>query len=458
MTGKVAGRVAWGRIEHKRRSLARLVCKAAAVSCLAVLVAVAMLSLAGCGNPSPTSTTLVAPPPSETSTTANGTSTTTTAPSPTTTVALSTTTTGSSSTTTTAPTTTTGLSHTSVTIPGGKAVLSPQQLAGQRIIYSYTGLTPPSSLLQLIREGKAAGVVFFSDNISSVAQIRSVIAELEEADQSPQNPVRAPLLLMTDQEGGTIRRLPGAPLLSEKAIGASADPVTEATQAGTQAGVNLSGAGMNANLAPVLDVYRAPGDFIDQSGRSYSTDPHLVSTLGAAFIKAQQEEGVAATAKHFPGLGAATASQNTDLRPVTLGVSLATLHSTDELPYKAAVSAGVRMIMVSWAIYPALSPRPAGFSSIVVQRELRGRLGFQGVTITDALGAGALKAFGTGQHRAVLAAGAGMDLILCSGGQDSLGSQAKDGLAAAFLDGSLSGANFQRSAQRVVDLRFSLSD
>ena len=74
------------------------------------------------------------------------------------------------------------------------------------------------------------------------------------------------------------------------------------------------------NLAPVLDVYRTPGDFDDQFGRSYSTSAHQVSYLGADFIKAQQATGVAATAKHFPGLGAADAAQNTDEQPVTLDV------------------------------------------------------------------------------------------------------------------------------------------
>ena len=70
---------------------------------------------------------------------------------------------------------------------------------------------------------------------------------------------------------------------------------------------------MNVNLAPVLDVYRRAGNFDDQFGRSYSMNPAVVSDLGANMIRAQQAGGVAATAKHFPGLGAATATQNTDI-------------------------------------------------------------------------------------------------------------------------------------------------
>jgi len=332
--------------------------------------------------------------------------------------------------------------------------LIPLQLAGQRVIYSYTGLTPPASLISQISHGEAAGVIFFGDNISSTAQIASVIRTLEAADAAATNPVHAPLLLMTDQEGGEVRRLPGPPFLSEKQIGASANPAAAASTAGTRGGNNLRGVGMNVNLAPVLDVYRQAGDFDDQFQRSYSMNPNVVSAAGAAFITAQQNTGVAATAKHFPGLGAATASQNTDAEPVTLNVPLSALRATDEFPYQAAIAAGVKLVMVSWAVYPALgTKRPAGLSSNVVGGELRTRLGFTGVTITDALEAGALSAYGSTQNRATQAAGAGMDLILCASGSVSQGITAMDGLRTAYNNGTLPHAAFQAAVNRVTALR-----
>jgi beta-N-acetylhexosaminidase len=113
---------------------------------------------------------------------------------------------------------------------GGQSVtalpeLSLAQMAGQRVIYSYTGLTPPASLLSSIRNGEVGGVIFFSQNISSQAQIASVIAELDQANASPQNPLHSsPLLLMTDQEGGLVRRLSGAPVLSESRSGSRPTP------------------------------------------------------------------------------------------------------------------------------------------------------------------------------------------------------------------------------------------
>ncbi len=335
--------------------------------------------------------------------------------------------------------------------------MSDRQLAGQRIIYSYAGLTPPARLLRRIRNGQAAGVIFFAGNIASRAQIRQVAAELQQAAMSTRNPVHEPLLLMTDQEGGVVRRLPGAPARSEKQIGESAHPGAEATTAGTGAGRNLHGVGMNVNLAPVLDVYRKAGNFIDEFGRSYSMDPNAVSRLGADFIAAQQARGVAATSKHFPGLGAARRAQNTDERPVTLHLSGNTIRTVDELPYQAAIGAGVKLIMTSWAAYPALgSRRPAGLSSKIVQGELRQRLGFTGVTITDALGAGALRAHGTIQNRGVLAASAGMDLLLCSGEQVSQGIQGLDGLLGGYRDGTLDKTAFQAAVARIIALRASL--
>ena len=211
------------------------------------------------------------------------------------------------------------------------------------------------------------------------------------------------------------------------------------------------------NLAPVLDVYRAAGNFIDQYGRSYSRHAGQVSRLGAEFVRAQQSGGVAAAAKHFPGLGAASRDQDTDLRPVRLTVRAATLRQLDERPYQAAIAAGVRLIMVSWAVYPALDPsRPAGLSPAVVQGELRQRLGFQGVTITDALEAGALRGYGTIARHGQLAALAGMDLLLCAGHSTGEGRRAAAGLARAYRDGLLSRAAGQAAVARIAALRSSL--
>jgi beta-N-acetylhexosaminidase len=335
--------------------------------------------------------------------------------------------------------------------------LSVQQLAGQRIVYAYAGLTPPASLLAAIRAGEAGGVIFFGPNVASRAQLRGVIDELQRASLA--SPLHDRLLMLTDQEGGEVRRLPGAPILSEKQIGQRPDAVAAASSAGGGAGRNLAGVGINVNLAPVLDVYRQPGDFIDQDQRSYSSQPHVVAELGRAFIAAQQGDGVAATAKHFPGLGVASQSQDTDLGPVTLNVPLSLLRAVDEAPYVSTIAAGVKLVMTSWATYPALDPHlPAGLSPAVIQGELRERLGFRGVTITDAIDAGALSAFGGVGRRSELAAAAGADLILCAttnpdDNTPALGVAARDAIVSGLGRGQLSRTAAVQAAGRILALR-----
>jgi beta-N-acetylhexosaminidase len=339
---------------------------------------------------------------------------------------------------------------------GADTLAFAREAAGQRVIYSYPGLTPPESLLARIRAGEAAGVIFFGENISSLTQIRGVVQQLRAA--SAQSPNKKPLLLMTDQEGGLVRRLPGEPALSHKDIGASANPSSAATNAGLGAGQNLADVGMNVNLAPVLDVFHAPGDLMDQYERSFSSTASAVGALGANYVSAQQAQGVAATVKHFPGLGKANASQNTDTVPVTLDVPLSTLRGVDEAPYQKAVAAGAKLVMLSWAVYPALdASRPAGLSATVVQQELRSRNGFTGVTITDALEAGALRAYGSTANRAVLAAQAGADLILASARDVGQGDQAADALAGALADGTLDSTAFGAALTRINALRAGLT-
>jgi beta-N-acetylhexosaminidase len=335
--------------------------------------------------------------------------------------------------------------------------LSLQQLAGQRIVYSYAGLRPPQSLLAAIRAGEAGGVIFFGPNVSSRSQLRSVISELQTASRA--SPLHNRLLMLTDQEGGEVRRLPGAPVLSEKQIGESSAGTAAASAAGAGAARTLRGAGINVNLAPVLDVYRQPGDFIDEFQRSYSGNAATVARLGAAFISAQQRAGVAATAKHFPGLGTAARSQNTDLVSVTLPAPRAALRAVDEAPYVSAIASGVKLVMSSWAIYPALdSHMPAGLSPAVIQGELRGRLGFKGVTITDGIDAGALARFGGVGNRAVLAASAGADLILCAttnpdDNTPAIGVAARNAIVSALAHRRLRVTAAEQAAGRILALR-----
>ena len=185
--------------------------------------------------------------------------------------------------------------------------------------------------------------------------------------------------------------------------------------------------------------------------------PQVAIRCGSAFIKAQQGHGVVATAKHFPGLGAASADENTELGPVTLNVPLHRLRTIDEVPFTGAIAAGVAMIMPSWAVYPALDPnRPAGLSRKWIRSELRDRLGFEGVTISDAMEAGALEAYETNGTRGVLAVEAGMDIALASGRGVSQGSEVLDALVDGLKGGKISKRDFAASTKRILALRSDL--
>ena len=328
--------------------------------------------------------------------------------------------------------------------------------AGAHVIHSYPGSSPPQSLLDLTAAGKVGGLILFGENVN--ANLPATISKFQSAYlKSPGASSSTPLLIMTDQEGGQVRRLPGGPTMSEKQIGAAASPAAAATTAGKQAAAALNAYKNNVNLAPVADVYRGAGDFEDQYGRSYSMSASVASTCTSSFITAQQGSSpkVLATAKHFPGLGAAEASQDTDARPVTIGLSLTSLRGVDEVPFSAAISAGVQIVMMSWATYPALdSAYPAGLSSKWIQGELRGRLGFQGVTISDAIEAGGLSNFGTDDgERGVLASIAGIDLVLASGRNATQGGEVVDAIVAGVNGGRINKASFDAATQRILALR-----
>lgn len=323
---------------------------------------------------------------------------------------------------------------------------------GHHVVFSYPGINPPTHLFDLIKQGKVGGLILFGENVAD--NLSTIISNFQDAYKQSTAYAGSPLLIMTDQEGGIVRRLPGGPVQSAKQIGESTNPRAAATKAGKDAAAALQAYQVNTNLAPVLGVYREEGDFLDNYGRSFGNTSALVATCGQAFIIAQQGAGIIATAKHFPGLGAAGKTENTDEEPITINLTLEELRSVDEIPYTTAIPAGVDMIMNSWALYPALDAKyPSGLSRAWIQDELRGRLGFQGVTITDAIEAGALQAFGDDAARGVLASQAGMDVILASARNVTQGEGIVDALVSALEDGTLSQDSFAEATDRILALR-----
>jgi beta-N-acetylhexosaminidase len=323
--------------------------------------------------------------------------------------------------------------------------LTDAQLAGQHVVFPFAGRTPPRALLARIRRGEAAGVIFLGANLGTPAQVRALTRTLRRVPRPAG--LRAPLLLMVDQEGGSVQRLPGAPSRSAPAMAATGRP-SVALAEGRATAATLRAAGMNVDLAPVVDVVR-PESALHAEERGFGFSVGAATRFGAAFTRGLRAGGVAATAKHFPGFGAAP--DNTDLGAVRIAAGLRELRAVDRLPFKSAIRAGAGLVMLSSAIYPALSRAPAVLSPRVVQRELREGLGFKGVTISDDLEAPAF-ASGGASGAALAATRAGVDLLLFArtyDGADRAARALADGLRSGRVDRSA----LEASLARVLALR-----
>jgi beta-N-acetylhexosaminidase len=297
-----------------------------------------------------------------------------------------------------------------------------------------------ADLRRAVRRQRLGGVIVFPpEGIApqALATQIDVLRRVAHRAGAPQP------LVAIDQEGGEVKRLPGlAPAQGAPDLKRPA----EARFAGTATGEDLSSLGIDVDLAPVLDL-AGPDSFI--SSRAFGTEPATVSASGVAFGEGLQEAGVAATAKHFPGLG--LASVNTDEAPTAIEASRRDLAPGLE-PFRAAVDADFGLVMAANAVYGAVDPElPASLSPQVIDGLLRERLGFGGVVITDDLGAGAIVSSGFDEGDAALAAArAGADLLLFA---LSDGSEARRSLLRALSRGKLARAELLDSCARITSLR-----
>ncbi|MGI8712047.1 MAG: glycoside hydrolase family 3 N-terminal domain-containing protein [Solirubrobacteraceae bacterium] len=282
---------------------------------------------------------------------------------------------------------------------------SATKLLGQRIMVGFSGTRPPGSLLRAARAGEVGSVILFEANIVSRAQTVALSNALQRAARAGGNPK---LLIATDQEGGQVKRVPSLPpTLSPPQIARTADAATAADQ-GRETGSGLRRWGINLDLAPVADVPTTPDAFIWRQGRAFSFNAGTVARDASAFSLGLQSRGVAATVKHFPGLGSATT--DTDFAHLELHPTAAQRRAALK-PYQTAIAGGVDAVMASVAGFPAddRSGTVAALSRPIVTGLLRQRLRFGGVVITDSL------AGSTGHDErtaGVLAAAAGSDILL----------------------------------------------
>lgn len=305
---------------------------------------------------------------------------------------------------------------------------------------------PPVWLRARLRRG-LGGVVLFSRNIESVAQTRALTDQLRAE--------RRELLVATDEEGGDVTRLhaaTGSPHPGALALGHQDDPKLTASVAAAIAG-ELSCAGIDWNLAPVSDVNNNPANPVI-GVRSFGADPQLVARHVAAYVRATQQRGIIACAKHFPGHGDTAVDSHLGL-PV-LGADQTELEAVHLAPFRAAIAAGVRSVMTGHLLVPAWdNDLPATLSEQILTGVLRGRLGFTGVIMTDALEmAGVAGTVGI-ERGTVLALRAGADALCLGGGlaDDDVVARTQGAILAAVRSGELPVERLRAAAERIAVLQ-----
>ena len=274
--------------------------------------------------------------------------------------------------------------------------------------------SPGSEAARAVRTYHFGSLLVGTTTTASRAELRQVTAA-DQALASAAATAQVRFFIAADQEGGEVQRLRGAgfaAIQSAVTQGELAPATLQHEAAGW--GSELKQAGVNLDLAPVMDVV-PPGTAgrnqpIGALRREFGSDPQTVASHGVAFLRGLQQAGVAATAKHFPGLGRVTG--NTDL---TAGVVDPVTAPGDPYlgSFQAAIDAGVPFVMVSLASYPRIDPRHlAVFSSRTMRTLLRTRMHFGGVIISDDMGAAAAVASLSPAARAVSFLSVGGDMIL----------------------------------------------
>lgn len=325
---------------------------------------------------------------------------------------------------------------------------APMRQAGQGVMVRMEARAS-GSLLRAVRRGEVGGVILFPPEDVRGERLATEVARVRAAAERAGKP--APLVAI-DQEGGIVERLPAlAPQLSPYTI-AQNDDRDAARLEGAATGFQLGELGIDVDLAPVLDVPESPQQFM--APRAFGSSPQQVSRLGVAFAEALQREGMAATAKHFPGLG--RAAENTDFAPTSVSAPRAALRADLE-PFETAIAAGVRLVMMSSASYPALgSDAPAVTSPELVTKLLRERLGFDGVVITDDLLAPAISGSLSPGQAALASKAAGVDVLLFAARDLSDHGIARS-LARAAASGRLDPVTLRASCDRIVALKDALA-
>lgn len=324
-------------------------------------------------------------------------------------------------------------------------------LIGQKLLLAFTGKSMTSQVETAIREYAPAGLTLFrSLNVDSPAQLRELTAALQSIARARGLP---PLLIAADQEGGQLMAIGGecTPLPGNMALGAAGSEAL-AVQAGEVLGRELLAMGVNVNYAPVCDVNINPRNPVIGI-RSFGENPEEVGRLASAMIRGIQSQGVAATAKHFPGHGDTASDSHHGLSSVPH--ALDRLRRVEFLPFKNAIAGGVQMVMSAHLALPALDgpdAPPATLSQRILRGLLREELGFDGVIVTDAMDMKAIRQGEALGEDALRAVAAGVDLLLLTSDPADQ-RRVFTSLQTAAQEGALDAEETMKSIDRILSLK-----
>jgi beta-N-acetylhexosaminidase len=324
-----------------------------------------------------------------------------------------------------------------------------RRLVGEKLMIRMSGTKPSPRLLARVRRGQVGGVVLFADNIGTKADLRALSQQLQDASRAGGG---SGVFVAVDQEGGVVKRLSaGPPTQSAPEIGATGSSAIAQRQ-GSDTGAYLRNLGINVDFAPVADTPTGAQSFI--ANRAFARDPALVGRLATGFATGLQNQGVAATAKHFPGLG--SSSTNTDQARSVISAPRSAL-DRQMRPFADPIRGGIQLVMTSTAVYPALDPNaPAAFSRKIVTGMLRESLQFHGLIVTDDLETPAVRSYLPPAEAAVSAVAAGNDMVLLV--RSERGSRtAYKSLIAAGKSGRLTRPELEASHARLEALRGALT-
>ncbi len=327
-----------------------------------------------------------------------------------------------------------------------RASLTLEQKVGQLMMVGFGGLEVDESVSELLLQKHVGGLCLFGRNIKSARQLATLNDDLQRV---PQDGI--PLFIAVDQEGGNVVRIDdgNTVLPGNMALGATRDVIL-AFRAGFTLGADLKRLGFNMNLAPVLDVNSNPKNPVI-GVRAFSDNVSLVSEMGTAFVRGQQEANIASVAKHFPGHGSVDSDSHSGL-PVASGTA-AQLRAQFK-PFEAAIAVGLDGMMTAHIATPALTfdETPATLSPKVLGEVLRNEMKFDGLVLTDELEMDAIdRRYGVGKA-AVLAVNAGADMVLIPWRKEKK-TEVWEALVQAAQTQQISSARLDQAVDRILKLK-----